>query len=116
MRRTLGNAKGCHLRFIFEGAVVSLALGEDATIEDVARLFGSLPDRRYGDPVAIDISIRSHESASGGRKFSESISTWPRIIDSQSSAILQFVRACRSTEENKIADSGYGAGEMLRSI
>jgi hypothetical protein len=56
------------------------------------------------------------ETARGRRKFSDSIGAWPQVVDSQSSAIMQFVRACRPIEESEIADSGYGAGKMHRSI
>jgi len=87
MRHTLGIAEGCRLRFIFDGAVVSLALATDATIEDIARILGSFPSPRYGDPVAIDITLRPRKGLQRQRTFCRSIAAWPRIVSSRYSTI-----------------------------
>jgi hypothetical protein len=51
------------LRVVFDDAVVSLSLAADATFGEVARTLGDLPRRRYGNPVAIDVTLRR-----GGRE------------------------------------------------
>jgi len=50
-------ACGSRLRFVFSDAVVSLSLPADATFEDIARNLGELAPTRYGDPVAIDVTL-----------------------------------------------------------
>jgi hypothetical protein len=109
MGRTLGNAEGCRLRFIFNGAVVSLAVATDATIEDIARILGSLPRPRYGDPFAIDLTLQSRRGVRDRRSFCRSIGAWPRIVSSRYSASEQRALADRYFEENERADSGYDA-------
>jgi hypothetical protein len=37
--------------------VVSFSLAANATFEDIARTFGELSNQRYGDPVAIDVTL-----------------------------------------------------------
>jgi hypothetical protein len=105
VRHTIGNAEFCRLRFIFDDAVVSLTLATDSTIEDIARILGGLPEPRYRAPVSIDITLR--KPVQGRRRFSRSISAWPRIVSSQYSAMEEFVRVHRSSKESERADSGY---------
>jgi hypothetical protein len=45
------------LRFVFDGAVVSLSLGAHATFGEIARRLSELSRRRYGNPVAIDVTL-----------------------------------------------------------
>lgn len=45
------------LRFIFSDTVVAVRLAANATLEDVARRLGELPRQRYGDPLAIDVTL-----------------------------------------------------------
>jgi hypothetical protein len=45
------------LRFIFSDAVVAIRLAANATLEDIARTLGELPRQRYGDPLAIDVTL-----------------------------------------------------------
>ena len=109
MRHRLGNAEGCRLRFIFDGAVVSLAVATDVTIEDIARILGGLPGPRYSDPVAIEVTLQSRKRVRDRRSFCGSIGAWPRIVSSQYSASEQRALADRYFEENQLADSGYDA-------
>lgn len=51
------------LRFIFSDAVVAIRLAANATLEDIARTLGELPRQRYGDPLAIDVTLESGASA-----------------------------------------------------
>ena len=107
MRHTPGNAEGCRLRFIFDNAVVSLAVASDATIEDIARILGSLPGSRYGDPVAIDLTLQSCKGVRDRRSFCRSIGAWPRIVSSQYSTIEFLDLVHRYFEENEHADPGH---------
>ncbi|MBE0531763.1 MAG: hypothetical protein IH626_13115 [Rhodospirillales bacterium] len=45
------------LRFIFNDTVVAVRLAANATFEDIARTLGKLPRQRYGDPLAIDVTL-----------------------------------------------------------
>ena len=47
------------LRFVFNDAVVSLSLAADATFGEIARTLSELSRRRYGNPVAIDVTLGS---------------------------------------------------------
>lgn len=51
------------LRVIFGGAVVAIRLAANATLEDIARTLEELPRQRYGDPLAIDVTLKSGASA-----------------------------------------------------
>lgn len=51
------------LRFIFSDTTVSLNLAANATFEDIARTLDELPNQRYGDPVAIDVTLRAASHA-----------------------------------------------------
>jgi hypothetical protein len=51
------HARDGRLRFVFDDAVVSFSLAANATFEDIARTFGELSNQRYGDPVAIDVTL-----------------------------------------------------------
>ena len=53
----IGNARDNRLRFVFNDMVVSFSLAADATFEDIARTFGELAPRHYGNPVAIDVTL-----------------------------------------------------------
>lgn len=59
--RAIGNdqaqAQNSRLRFVFSDTVLSLGLSANATLEDVARTLGKLSKRRYGNPVAIDVTF-----------------------------------------------------------
>ena len=45
------------LRFVFDEAVISLDLAAHATFEDVARTLGELEPQRYGNPIAIAVTL-----------------------------------------------------------
>lgn len=45
------------MRIVFDGAVISLPLGTDATLEDLARTLGDLSGQGYGDAVAIAVTL-----------------------------------------------------------
>jgi len=51
------------LRFIFNDTVVAVRLAANATFEDIARTLGKLPRQRYGDPLAIDVTLDPGVSA-----------------------------------------------------
>lgn len=51
------NAGHDRLRFVFDGAVVSVGLAANSTFEDVARTLGELEPQGYGNPVAIDVTM-----------------------------------------------------------
>jgi hypothetical protein len=55
------------LRFVFDDKVVSFNLAANATFADVARTLGELANRRYGNPVAIDVTLGCRESDVAGR-------------------------------------------------
>ncbi len=56
------NAGDNRLRFVFDDAVVSLRLAADATFADIAQTFAELAPRHHGNPVAIDVTLGSHQS------------------------------------------------------
>jgi hypothetical protein len=45
------------LRVVFVDAVVSFSLAAYAIFEDIARRMSELSNRRYGDPIAIDVTL-----------------------------------------------------------
>jgi|GEM_PF-2029467 hypothetical protein len=45
------------LRFVFNDSVVSLNLAANATFGEIARTLSGLSSRRYGNPVAIDVTL-----------------------------------------------------------
>ena len=45
------------LRLVYSDRVVSRWLGAEATLGDVAEVFGELGPRHFGRPVAIDVTI-----------------------------------------------------------
>ena len=51
------HAGDSRLRFLFDDAVVSFSLAANATFEDVARTLDELAPQRYGNPVAIDVTL-----------------------------------------------------------
>ncbi len=51
------NAGAPHLRFVFGRRVVSCEIRVGATLEDVASTFARLGSRRYGKPVAINLTL-----------------------------------------------------------
>jgi len=53
------------LRFVFSERVVSLDLSADATYEEVARRLGKFSRRRYGNPVAIDVTFKPASHVAG---------------------------------------------------
>jgi hypothetical protein len=52
-------AGGSRVRFVFNEAVVSFSRAGDVTFGEVARTLGELSSQRYGDPVAIDVTLGS---------------------------------------------------------
>lgn len=54
------------LRCIFDGKVVSLSFAADAAFGEVARTLGELSDQRYGNPVAIDVTLALPPAVRGG--------------------------------------------------
>jgi hypothetical protein len=63
----MDNAGDSRLRFVFGDTVVSSSLAANATFEDVARTLGELSNERYGNPVAIDVTLGSREGDSDRR-------------------------------------------------
>lgn len=55
------HVRGSRLRFIFSDTVVSVDLAADATFGEIARTLGKLSRKRYGYPVAIDVTLGSRE-------------------------------------------------------
>lgn len=53
------HATDSRLRFVFNDTVVSSVLAADATFGEVARTLGKLSRKRYGNPVAIDVTLGS---------------------------------------------------------
>jgi hypothetical protein len=53
----LNHAEDSRLRFVFDGAVVSLRLAANATFEDIARTLEELAPQHYGDPLVIDVTL-----------------------------------------------------------
>ena len=51
------------LRVTFSDMTVSLSLAANATFEDIARTLDELPNQHYGDPVAIDVTLRAASHA-----------------------------------------------------
>jgi hypothetical protein len=54
-----GHTGDSRLRFVFDDGVVSFGLAADGTFGDIARTLGELSSRRYGSPVAIDVTLGS---------------------------------------------------------
>jgi hypothetical protein len=52
-----GHANEARLRFVFNGKVVSYRVAPDTTFGDIAGTLGKLPRRRYGNPLAIDVTF-----------------------------------------------------------
>jgi hypothetical protein len=51
------HAGNSRLRFVFNGTVVLFSLAADATLEDIALALGGLEPQKYGNPVAIDVTL-----------------------------------------------------------
>lgn len=60
------HASDNRLRFVFNNAVVAGQLAANATFGDVARKLSELPRTRYGDPLAIDVTLEPAPRASAG--------------------------------------------------
>lgn len=60
-------ARDSRLRFVFSDTVISLGLAADATFGEVARKLGRLSRKRYGNPVAIDVTLAACEDNAAGR-------------------------------------------------
>ena len=58
------HAEDRRLRFVFDDGVVSFGLAADVTFGDIARTLGELSSRRYGSPVAIDVTLGSRGAGS----------------------------------------------------
>lgn len=54
-------ANPSRLRIVFSDAVVSCSLAADATFGEIAETLVELSNQRYGDPVAIEVTLRSRE-------------------------------------------------------
>ena len=52
------HARDSRLRFVFNHSVMSFSVAPDATFGEVARTLGGLSSRRYGNPVAIDVTLK----------------------------------------------------------
>jgi hypothetical protein len=52
------------LRFVFDNTVVSYRVAANTTFEDIARRLGPLTRRHHGNPIAIDITLRSPKPGS----------------------------------------------------
>ena len=50
--------KDNRLRFVFNHSVMSFSVAPDATFGEIARTLGGLSNRRYGNPVAIDVKLK----------------------------------------------------------
>lgn len=51
------------LRFVFDGAVATFPLALDATWQDIADIFSTIPTDRYGRPLAIDVRLPGETTA-----------------------------------------------------
>lgn len=49
----------CHLRLLFQSAVVSRRLRANATLGDVARVLDDLAGHEYGPPVDIQLQLKN---------------------------------------------------------
>jgi hypothetical protein len=58
------HAGGSRLRFVFDDSVVSFNLAADVTFGEIARTLSDLSNRRYGNPVAIDVILGSRDGGS----------------------------------------------------
>jgi hypothetical protein len=58
------HARDSRLRFVFSDTVVSFSLAADVTFGEIARTLGELSNQRYGNPVAIDVTLGSREGDS----------------------------------------------------
>jgi hypothetical protein len=59
-----------YLRIVFNDRVVLLRLGDHATMGDVAQTLRDFEPRRYGDPVAIDVTIGGVRQSCSDHPFS----------------------------------------------
>ena len=50
--------KDSRLRFVFNRSVMSFSVASDATFGEIAQTLGELSKRRYGNPVAIDVTLK----------------------------------------------------------
>lgn len=57
------------LRFFFDDAVVSFSVSRDVTFGDIAGLLDELPNPRFGNPRAIDITTIPQLLPSGGESL-----------------------------------------------
>jgi hypothetical protein len=53
------------LRFVFDDRAVSFGLAAEVAFGEVAPTSGELSGRRYGSPVAIDVTVGSRGAGSG---------------------------------------------------
>jgi hypothetical protein len=51
------HAGDSRLRFVFSDKVVSFSLAADTTFGEIARTLAKLSNPRYGNPVAIDVTL-----------------------------------------------------------
>ena len=54
----IDHARDSRLRFVFNHSVMSFSVAPDATFGEIARTLGGLSNRRYGNPVAIDVKLK----------------------------------------------------------
>jgi hypothetical protein len=52
------HARDSRLRFVFNHSVMSFNVAPGATFGEIARTLGDLSNRRYGNPVAIDVKLK----------------------------------------------------------
>ena len=52
------HARDSRLRFVFGDKVVSFGLAAEATFGEIAQTLGQLSNQRYGNPVAIDVTLK----------------------------------------------------------
>ena len=61
------HATDYRLRFVFHEKVVSFPLAADATFGEIARALGWFARRRYGQPIAIDVTLGRSPAKLRGR-------------------------------------------------
>jgi hypothetical protein len=66
------------LRLVFDDRVISHRLRADATFEDVAAALRELAPQRYGDPVAIDVTMADFSDRSS---LSRVMPSWLKYED-----------------------------------
>ena len=52
---------GSRLRFVFSDTVVAFRIAADVTLGEIAYRCGEISDRLLSEPIAVDVTVDSHE-------------------------------------------------------